>query len=53
MASPITEALAALVQSALPWHRWLNDTPRPPHTVEEALEADVSEGIVVPEPIQP
>lgn len=49
----LADALANLVQTALPWYRWVESQPRPPHTVEEALAADIAEGLIEPEPARP
>lgn len=41
MTSPLTAALAELVAHAVPWLRYLDSTPRPDCTVEEATQIDL------------
>lgn len=46
MTTPLTDAMAALVQSALPWLRYL-DYPKPPYTPDEAHQVDLEEAALL------
>jgi hypothetical protein len=41
--NPLIEALVALVDNAIPWRLFLASYPRPPYTVDEAIELDMEE----------